>query len=104
MGHIRFHFWVSDLTRSSISLTFTFERADGELICSVCQGHRTSAAIDMKLTTLDLFLLQQFIAIGGPTYDPLPPFEFSKSDLKDKPHWGIPEKSEFEPLVHHWKW
>jgi len=67
-------------------------------------GHRTSAAIDMKLTTLDLFLLQQFIAIGGPTYDPLPPFEFSKSDLKDKPHHGIPDKLEFEPLIHHWKW
>jgi len=67
-------------------------------------GHRVSAGIDMKLTTLDLFLLQQFIAIAGPTYDPLPSFEFSKSDLKDKPHHGIPDKLEFEPLIHHWKW
>jgi len=58
----------------------------------------------MKLTTFDLALLQKFISIGGPTYDPLPPFQWSTSDFKDLPHYGMPDKFEFEPLIHHWKW
>ncbi len=29
-------------------------------------GHRSSGSTDMKLTNLDLFLLQQFISWGGP--------------------------------------
>jgi hypothetical protein len=66
-------------------------------------GHRTSGATDMKLTTLDLFLLQQFIAIGGPTYDPLPPFQWSKSGLNER-HFGMPDKYQFEPIIHHWHW
>jgi len=67
-------------------------------------GHRSSAATDMKFTTLDMFLLQQFLAIGGPTYDPLPPFEWSTSSEKDRPHHGMPDRYEFEPIIHHWKW
>jgi len=69
-------------------------------------GHRESAGTDMKLTNLDLFLLQRFIAIAGPTYDPLPPFQWSKAsqDIKSLPHYGMPDKFEFEPIIHQWKW
>jgi hypothetical protein len=67
-------------------------------------GHREMGATDMKLTTLDLFLLQQFVAIAGPTYDPLPPFQWSKSSLNNRPHFGMPDKYEFEPIIHQWKW
>jgi len=37
-------------------------------------------------------------------YDPLPPFQWSKTDFKDLPHYGMPDKFEFEPLIHQWKW
>jgi len=68
-------------------------------------GHRKSGATDMKLTNLDLFLLQQFVAIGGPTYnDNIPPFQWSKADFKDAHHYGMPDKYEYEPIIHHWKW
>lgn len=67
-------------------------------------GHRPTGATDMKLTNLDLLLLQQFVAISGPTYDPLPPFRWSTSDFKDLPHYGQPDQFAFGPLVHQWKW
>ncbi|CAG7715957.1 unnamed protein product [Allacma fusca] len=67
-------------------------------------GHSELGATDMKLVTLDSFLLQQIIAIAGPTYDPLPPFQWSKSTLNKLPHYGMPDKFEFEPIVPRWKW
>jgi len=67
-------------------------------------GHRSSGSTDMKVTNLDLLLLQQFVAWGGPAFDPLPPFQWSKTDFKDLPHHGMPDKFEFEPLIHQWKW
>jgi len=67
-------------------------------------GHRPSGATDLKLTTLDLLLLQQFVAISGPTYDPLPPFRWSTSDFKNLPHHGQPDLFSFEPMIHQWKW
>lgn len=67
-------------------------------------GHRPMGGTDMKLTNLDMFLLQQFVAIGGPTYDPLPPFQWSKSSVSKLRHFGQPDKFQFEPLIHHWKW
>jgi hypothetical protein len=67
-------------------------------------GHRPHGATDMKVTDLDMFILQRFVAIAGPTYDPLPPFQWSKSDFKDLPHHGQPDRFEFEPEIHQWKW
>lgn len=67
-------------------------------------GHRSSGSTDMKLVNLDLFLLQRFIAWAGPTYDDLPPFQWSKTDFLSLPHYGMPDKFEFEPLIHKWKW
>jgi len=68
-------------------------------------GHRNSAGTDMKLTNLDLSLLQQFIGISGPTNsETLPPFQWSTSDFKDLPHLGHPDKFDFDPVIHNWKW
>ncbi|ODM95390.1 putative phospholipase B-like 2 [Orchesella cincta] len=67
-------------------------------------GHRPSGATDLKLTNLDLLLLQQFVSIAGPTYDPLPPFRWSTSDFKNLPHYGQPDLFAFEPLIHQWHW
>jgi len=67
-------------------------------------GHRSSGSTDMKMTNLDLFLLQQFVSWSGPAFDPLPPFQWSQTDFKDIPHYGHPDRFEFEPLIHQWKW
>ncbi|XP_076344421.1 phospholipase B domain containing lamina ancestor isoform X2 [Tachypleus tridentatus] len=70
----------------------------------VALGHRSHGATDMKLTTFRLFHKYEFVAIGGPPHDPLPPFQWSKSDFaKDEPHYGHPDLWVFEPIVYHWK-
>lgn len=66
-------------------------------------GHRSHGGTDMKLTSSSLMLKDQFIAIGGPTYDDLPPFQWSKTDFgKDTPHYGQPDKWEFKPVTAQW--
>uniref|UniRef100_A0A4Q8K3A3 Phospholipase B-like n=2 Tax=Liphistius sp. SGP-2016 TaxID=1905180 RepID=A0A4Q8K3A3_9ARAC len=67
-------------------------------------GHRPHGATDMKLTTSSLYQKLQFVAFGGPTYDPLPPFQWSKTDFgKTMPHEGHPDLWKFEPIVHKWQ-
>ncbi|XP_035209140.1 putative phospholipase B-like 2 isoform X2 [Stegodyphus dumicola] len=66
-------------------------------------GHRQHGGLDMKLTTFDLFKNLEFVAIGGPTYDPLPPFQWSKSDFdKEVKHEGHPDLWKFKPIIHKW--
>ncbi|XP_064483629.1 putative phospholipase B-like 2 [Ornithodoros turicata] len=65
-------------------------------------GHRSHGSTDMKLTNSTLFERLEFIAVGGPTYDPLPPFQWSTSGFKDK-HQGQPDLWQFTPFIHHWK-
>lgn len=66
-------------------------------------GHRQHGATDMKLTTSELYKRFEFIAFGGPTYDPLPPFQWSKSDFdKTVKHKGHPDLWKFTPIIHKW--
>ncbi|CAN7938410.1 unnamed protein product, partial [Ixodes hexagonus] len=64
-------------------------------------GHRSHGATDMKLTNSELFSDLEFTAVGGPTYDPLPPFRWSTSGLKDR-HDGQPDLWQFTPFTHKW--
>lgn len=42
----------------------------------------------------------QFVAVSGPTYDQLVPFQWSTSDFKDNtPHMGHPDTFKFDPVV-----
>lgn len=67
-------------------------------------GHRSHGGTDMKLTTSKLFNKLQFVAYGGPTYDDLPPFQWSNVDFaKDTPHYGHPDLWQFKPITHKWK-
>ncbi|GFR04137.1 putative phospholipase B-like 2 [Trichonephila clavata] len=66
-------------------------------------GHRQHGATDMKLTSSEMFKNLEFVAFGGPTYDPLPPFQWSKSDFDKKvKHEGHPDLWKFKPIVHKW--
>ncbi|XP_013380031.1 putative phospholipase B-like 2 isoform X2 [Lingula anatina] len=67
-------------------------------------GHRSHGGTDMKLTNSEMFKSLQFVAISGPTFDSLPPFQWSKTDFeKIYPHVGHPDLWQFKPVVHQWK-
>ncbi|KAF8778477.1 putative phospholipase B-like 2 like protein [Argiope bruennichi] len=66
-------------------------------------GHKQHGAIDVKLTSYEMFKNLEFVAISGPTYDSVPPFQWSKSDFdKTVRHTGHPDLWKFEPVVHKW--
>ncbi|XP_037498950.1 putative phospholipase B-like 2 [Rhipicephalus sanguineus] len=62
---------------------------------------RPVGGIDMKFTTYDKFKRLQFIAISGPTGNPLPTFEWSTSGFNDS-HVGHPDRWEFGPVENVW--
>ncbi|XP_060577603.1 putative phospholipase B-like 2 [Ruditapes philippinarum] len=62
-------------------------------------GHRSHGGTDMKLTNYAMYQSLEFIAVSGPTYDQLPPFQWSKADFaKDCPHHGHPDVYKFDPV------
>ncbi|BFZ11880.1 hypothetical protein BsWGS_14919 [Bradybaena similaris] len=61
-------------------------------------GHRPHIATDMKLTSNQLFRTLSFLAISSPTYDDLPPFQWSKSDYNYLSHVGHPDLWNF-PVI-----
>lgn len=66
-------------------------------------GHRSHGGSDAKITCSYLHKSLEFVSVCGPTYDPLPPFQWSKSDYeKDVPHAGHPDLWTFQPIVHKW--
>ena len=68
-------------------------------------GHRSHGGTDMKLTNYKMFKYLEHIAISGPTYDDLPPFQWSKADFaNDTPHFGHPDLWKFSPVQHKWCW
>jgi len=66
-------------------------------------GHRSHGGIDSKVTDSEMFKSLQFLAVSGPTYDPLPPFQWSKSDFASStPHEGHPDLFQFDPVQYEW--
>ncbi|XP_014670950.1 PREDICTED: putative phospholipase B-like 2 isoform X2 [Priapulus caudatus] len=66
-------------------------------------GHRSHGAIDMKLTNFDMAKRFEFIAIAGPTHDPLPPFQWSTASFPgETPHVGHPDLWSFDPIHVTW--
>ena len=66
-------------------------------------GHRSHGGTDMKLTNYRMFKELEFIALSSPTYDNLPPFQWSKADFSDDtPHYGHPDLWNFKPVQHKW--
>ncbi|KAK3084276.1 hypothetical protein FSP39_010917 [Pinctada imbricata] len=64
-------------------------------------GHRSHGGTDMKLTNSSMAVNLQFVSISGPTYDQLPPFQWSKADFRfDTPHEGQPDLFKFDPILY----
>ena len=57
-----------------------------------------------QITSSKLFSTFQFVSVSSPSYYDVPPFQWSKSDFKDKlSHVGHPDLWTFKPFVHKWK-
>uniref|UniRef100_A0A0M3IS46 Phospholipase B-like n=1 Tax=Ascaris lumbricoides TaxID=6252 RepID=A0A0M3IS46_ASCLU len=66
-------------------------------------GFRDHGATDMKATNVSLMATQLFEGISGPTYDPLPIFDWNTTPLKENvSHIGQPLQFRFPPVVHRW--
>ena len=56
----------------------------------------------MKMTTFDMKDKLEFVAIGGPTNDQLPSFQWSKTAFNVK-HYGQPDLWNFDPIKLTWQ-
>ncbi|XP_064620556.1 putative phospholipase B-like 2 [Lineus longissimus] len=65
-------------------------------------GHRLHGGTDMKVTSSILIKKLEFVAISGPTYTNLPPFQWSTSDFKDVRHEGLPDLWKFPVVQYDW--
>ncbi|KAF6718784.1 putative phospholipase B-like 2, partial [Oryzias melastigma] len=52
---------------------------------------RSHGGTDMKVTSFEMFKEYGMIAVSGPTWDQLPPFQWSTSPYKDLVHMGHPD-------------
>uniref|UniRef100_A0A0M3I5Y5 Phospholipase B-like n=1 Tax=Ascaris lumbricoides TaxID=6252 RepID=A0A0M3I5Y5_ASCLU len=67
-------------------------------------GHRNHGGLDYKGTNYSLFKQLRFRAIGCPTYDNVPPFQWSKFDYDKKvKHVGHPDLWKFEAIETRWE-
>ena len=64
-------------------------------------SHRSHGATDCKATSFRMVPSLDFVAVGGPTFDPLPPFQWSLSDF-NVTHAGHPDLWKFEPIQTRW--
>ncbi|XP_062613550.1 citron Rho-interacting kinase-like, partial [Saccostrea cucullata] len=84
---------------NAISARCDLNPADGKYPFGAL-GHRSHGGTDMKLTNSAMFKDLQFVAISGPTYDQLPPFQWSLVDFRDTtPHIGQPDVFKFDPIM-----
>jgi len=65
-------------------------------------GHVNHGGLDMKGTNFAMMKQLRFRAWSGPTYDPLPPFNWKTTDLVT-PHFGMPDEWKFQPVDYQWE-
>lgn len=63
---------------------------------------RQHGGTDMKLTSYQMFHEYGMMAVSGPTWDQVPPFQWSTSPYKDLLHMGHPDEWKFNPIKVIW--
>ncbi|XP_003451715.1 putative phospholipase B-like 2 [Oreochromis niloticus] len=63
---------------------------------------RPHGGTDMKLTSYEMFREYGMVAVSGPTWDQVPPFQWSTSPYKDLLHMGQPDVWHFKPIKVTW--
>ena len=55
-----------------------------------------------QVTSSSMVKTLEFISQLGPTFDDLPPFQWSTSQFHATKHFGMPDLVKFEPIQHKW--
>ncbi|KAM5237747.1 putative phospholipase B-like 2 [Ctenodactylus gundi] len=63
---------------------------------------RPHGGIDVKVTSMLLARTLSLLAAGGPTWDQVPPFQWSTSPFRDTLHMGQPDLWRFLPIKVSW--
>ncbi|XP_054852634.1 putative phospholipase B-like 2 [Eublepharis macularius] len=63
---------------------------------------RPHGGTDMKVTSFEMAKNYSFIATSGPTWDYLPPFQWSTSPFINLLHMGHPDQWKFSPIQVRW--
>ncbi|XP_061842417.1 putative phospholipase B-like 2 [Nerophis lumbriciformis] len=63
---------------------------------------RSHGGTDMKMTSYRMFRRYEMLAASGPTWDQVPPFQWSTSPYKDLLHMGHPDIWAFKPIKVTW--
>lgn len=63
---------------------------------------RAHGGIDVKVTSVALAKYMSMLAASGPTWDQLPPFQWSKSPFHNMLHMGQPDLWMFSPVRVPW--
>ncbi|KAK1892988.1 putative phospholipase B-like 2 [Dissostichus eleginoides] len=63
---------------------------------------RSHGGTDMKMTSYGMFRDYGMMAVSGPTWDQVPPFQWSTSPYKDLMHMGHPDTWAFKPIKVTW--
>ncbi|XP_062273345.1 putative phospholipase B-like 2 [Scomber scombrus] len=63
---------------------------------------RSHGGTDMKMTSYEMFRQYGMVAVSGPTWDQVPPFQWSTSPYKDLMHMGHPDTWAFKPIKVTW--
>ncbi|XP_025789417.1 putative phospholipase B-like 2 [Puma concolor] len=63
---------------------------------------RSHGGIDVKVTSMALAKAFQLVAASGPTWDQLPPFQWSASPFSGLLHMGQPDLWKFSPIEVRW--
>ncbi|KAL1768732.1 phospholipase B-like 2 [Sigmodon hispidus] len=63
---------------------------------------RAHGGIDVKVTSFSLAKYMSMLAVSGPTWDELPPFQWSRSPFHNMLHMGQPDLWTFSPIKVPW--
>uniref|UniRef100_A0A8C5GIB8 Phospholipase B-like n=2 Tax=Gouania willdenowi TaxID=441366 RepID=A0A8C5GIB8_GOUWI len=63
---------------------------------------RPHGGTDMKMTSYEMYRAYGMVAVSGPTFDQVPPFQWSSSPFKDLMHMGHPDIWNFKPINVTW--
>ncbi|CAH2295061.1 phospholipase B-like 2 [Pelobates cultripes] len=63
---------------------------------------RQHGGTDMKVTSFAMASKYQMVAVNGPTWDQVPPFQWSTSPFSNLMHMGHPDLWKFSPIVISW--
>ena len=66
-------------------------------------GFRDWGAVDVKITTFDMYKDFEMLVVSSPSYEKHPPFQWSTTKLpKTIRHEGHPDKWDFAPYIIKW--